>query len=174
MKKILIVGVMVVAAAGSIFASGNKEDDAQDLDAYGRGSRGGYDRQGRFDRDERGFRGPESCWIDEEGNPVTPETVDVEGTLVLEEGTMPYLEQNGEKVFLMVPRFALNEIELDGGEFVKLTGFELPEDARSPWGNSESSSLFLHVVSAEIDGEVLTLEMGYGPRGGRGSKGRRS
>ena len=177
MKKILVIGVLVAAAAGTVFAGGSKEDESLDNDGYGRGSRSGYarenDRAGRFDRDGRSSRGQQDfCWVDEEGNPVTPETVEVEGSLVLEAGTLPYLEQNGEKVFLMVPRNALGSIELEGGEFIKVSGFEMPDESRSPWGSDDSSSQFLRVVSAEIDGETFTLEMGPASGGGRGSRGR--
>ncbi len=176
MKKIMMIGLMVVTAAGALSASGSKEE-APVQDTFGRGSGGSYARdQDTFGRgrdmdrrDPRGAAG-EFCWYDEEGNPVTPETIEVEGVLVLEEAMLPYIEQNGEKVFLMVPRFAFDQVELKGGESVKLSGYDVTERARMAW-DYETESLYLHVVSAEIDGETFTLENGMGRMGGMAQDG---
>ena len=177
MKKIMMIGLMVVTAAGALFANGSKEE-APAQDTYGRGSGGPYaQNQDTFGRgrgmDQRDFRGTAGgyCWYDEEGNFITPETIEVEGVLVLEEATLPYIEQNGEKVFLMVPRFAFDQVELEGGESVKVSGFDMTENARMAW-DYETESLYLHVVTAEIDGETFTLDNGMGRMGGIGQGGR--
>jgi len=106
-------------------------------------------------------------WQDEDGNPVTPEEESYSGVLVLEEGTMPYLNSSSVKVFLGVPPYALDQIDLKGGETISVTGFEMPGAAR--WDMDETGdSVFLHVVSAEIDGETFTLEQPYGRAGAYG------
>ncbi len=165
MKKKMLVAVLVMVSAASVFASGNKDSD--DTPYYGRGpAMGGMYGGGPG----RGGYGPGMVWSDENGNPITPEEVTVEGALVLEEGTMPYLNTDGGKVFLMVPPFVWDEVDLKGGELVKATGYDVPEDR---WGNT-AESRFLHVVSAEVDGKTLTVDqgmMGYGGRGGRAPRG---
>jgi len=172
MKKILVLTVLTVTAAAAAFANGNKEAEQPVPYGYGRAPRGGYAAdcpllEGEGVQPGRGMM----YWTDEEGNPVTPDLTEAEGTLVLEEGTLPYLMNGGEKVFLMVPPFAIQEVELTGGESVKVSGYEVPGGR---WG-TETESLFLHVVTAEIDGQVLTLERGAGPgaggKGGRGGRG---
>ncbi len=162
MKKILVVGLLVAAAGSSIFASGNKEEEQ--AVPYGAGPRGGY--AGKWDDDSNYSRGGRGMmyWADEEGNPVNApelEEVTVEGTLVLETGTHPYIEENGEKVFIMVPSFAIADLELEGGESVKVTGYEVPEGGPMFW-SAEEDIRFIQVTSAEINGETLTLEGGYG------------
>ena len=177
MKKIMMIGLMVVTAAGALFANGSKEE-APVQDTFGRGPGGQYARnqetfgrgRGMDQRDPRGAAGG-LCWYDEEGNLVTPETIEVEGVLVLEEATLPYIEQNGEKVFLMVPRFAFDQVELEDGESIKVSGYDMTENARMAW-DYETESLYLHVVTAEIDGETYTLDNGMGRLGGTGLGGR--
>ena len=163
MKKMMLIGLMVVAAAGSVFASGNKEDEQAVPYGYGMGPRGGYVGQGGPGFDASRGQG-RMYWADEEGNPVNAaelEEVTVEGTLVLETGTHPYLVQDGVNVFLMVPPFAISELELEGGEAVKVSGYELPEGGPMFW-NSTDGARFLQVTSAEINGQTLTLQGGYG------------
>jgi len=160
MKKKLFVAVLVMMSAASVFASGNKEDETQ---YYGRGP-----AMGGWNNDGGGYGRGGMMWRDEDGNPITTaEEITVEGSLVLEEGTMPYLNTDEGKVFLMVPPFVWDDIDLKGGETVTVTGYDMPEDR---WGN-ETESTFLHVVSAVVDGKTLTVDqdmMGYGGRGGRG------
>lgn len=175
MKKTLSIAALVLMSSAALFANGNKED--QDSDSYGRGPReGGRSEQGRNfqgDQDGQGYgRGPmEECY-DEDGNLIELEEISAEGTLVLEEGTMPYLNTADGKVFIMVPPFALGDLELEGGEAVKVTGYDMPTDR---WGN-ETDSVFMRVLTAEIDGVELDLDfdrMGRGSRGGRGGKSQR-
>lgn len=171
-KKILMIVSMVLMGSAVVFAGGAQDDDAQSY-GPGNGRRGGEGRpaQGRFDDDRMGgrFRDPSVCY-DAEGNEIQLEEKTVSGSLVLEEGTMPYLNTAEGKVFLMVPRFMVYELELEGGESVQVTGYDVPN---SPWGE-EYESTFLRVTDAEIDGKQVVM-MG-GSRGGahgRGGAGRK-
>jgi hypothetical protein len=169
-KKIMMIVSMVVMSSAAVFAGGAQDDDAQSYGPGSGGRAGGRAPQGRFD-DERGggrFGDPSICY-DAEGNEIQLEEMTVSGTLVLEEGTMPYLNTAEGKVFLMVPRFMVYELELAGGESVKVTGFDVPA---TPWGE-EHESTFLRVTDAEIDGKQIVFMGGAGGRGGRGGKGGR-
>lgn len=172
MKKTISIAALVLMSSAALFANGSKED--QDSEFYGRGSGAGgrpgqgWDFQG--DQNGQGYgRGPmEECY-DEDGNLIQLEEISAEGTLVLEEGTMPYLNTADGRVFLMVPPFALGDLELEGGEAVKVTGYDMPTDR---WGN-ETESIFMRVLTAEIDGEELDMDfnrMGRASHGGRGGK----
>ncbi|MDC7231879.1 MAG: hypothetical protein PQJ58_01510 [Spirochaetales bacterium] len=169
MKKTLAVTALVLMSTAALFANGNKDEETQEY--YGRG--GGRPAQGRdmARGDWDGPRGPfmEEC-DDEDGNWIEPEQISAEGTLVLEEGTLPYLNTDSGKVFLMVPPFAMADLELEGGESVAVTGYDMPTDR---WGN-ETESTFIRVLTAEIDGEELDLafdRMGGRSRGGKGGRG---
>ncbi|QEN08902.1 hypothetical protein EXM22_13210 [Oceanispirochaeta crateris] len=159
MKKKVMVAALVLVSSAAVFASGNKEDDNE---YYERGPRmeNRNDTREFRGRDWQDQDGPQRrggmVWFDEEGNPITPEEISAEGTLVLEEGTMPYLETEDGKVFLMIPPFAIAEVDLEGGETIKVKGYDMPTDR---WGN-KTESVFLHVLSADIDGETFTLDMG--------------
>jgi len=165
MKKKVFVAVLVMMSAASVFASGNKDDESR---YYGRGpAMGGGNYGGRPVQGGGNYVRGGMMWSDENGNPITPKEITAEGSLVLEEGTMPYLNTGDGKVFLMVPPFVWDEVELKGGETVKVTGYDVPEDR---WGN-KTESQFLHVVSAVVDGKTLAVDddmIGYGGRGGRG------
>ncbi|MDA3955853.1 hypothetical protein [Oceanispirochaeta sp.] len=160
MKKKMIVVALVLFSSAAVFASGNKDDD---YEYYGRGPMGGG-------WNDRGFDGRGGMfWSDEDGNPITPEEISAQGTLVLEEGTIPYLKTAEGKVFLMIPPFAMDDVDLKGGESIKVTGYDIPSDR---WGN-ETESVFLHVLSAEINGKTLTLDMDRMGRTGRSGRGGR-
>lgn len=172
MKKTMSIAALVLMSSAALFANGNKEE--QDDYYYGRGPMGGgrsnYNRD--FDSSQGGMgyaRGPMEWCYDEDGNLVDLEEVSVEGTLVLEEGTMPYLNTADGNVFLMVPPFMMDGIDLEGGEDVKATGYDMPTDR---WGN-ETESVFLRVLTAEINGVEIEMDfdrMGRGGRGGRGGR----
>jgi hypothetical protein len=172
MKKTISIAVLVLMSSAALFASGNKED--QDSESYGRGpGAGGRPEQGRNfqDNENRGFgRGYMENCVDEEGNSITFEEISAEGTLVLEEGRMPYINTSEGMVFLMVPPFVMGDLELEGGETVKVSGYDMPTDR---WGN-ETESVFLRILTAEINGEELNMDfdrMSGAPHGGRGGKG---
>jgi hypothetical protein len=170
MKKTISIAALVLMSSAALFANGNKED--QNNESYGRGSQGG-NRQAQ-DGQYYGRGMMDECY-DEDGNLIQLEEITAEGTLVLEEGTMPYLNTADGKVFIMVPPFALGDLELEGGEAVKVTGYDMPTDR---WGN-ETDSVFMRVLTAEIDGEELDLDFDrigrahHGGKGGRPSRGGR-
>jgi len=167
MKKTISIAALVLMSSAALFANGNKE--AQNSEFYGRGPMGGGFQNGQY---SRGFAGgPMASWCyGDDGTLLELEEITAEGTLVLEEGTLPYLNTADGKVFLMVPPFAMDGVELEGGEELKVTGFDMPADR---WGN-ETESLFIRVLTAEIDGEVLELYYNGTGRGGRGGMGGRS
>jgi len=173
MKKTISIAALVLMSSAALFANGNKED--QDSESYGRGSRdGGRSEQGRnfqANQDGRGFEhGPLDECYDEDGNLIELVEISAEGPLVLEEGTMPYLNSADGRVFLMIPPFAIGDLELEGGESVKVTGYDMPSDR---WGN-ETESVFLRVLTAEIDGVELDLDFGrMGRHSSKGGRGRR-
>ena len=163
-KKVMMIVSMVLLSSAAVFANGAQDDAVGNGPGNGRmggDGRDGRPAQGRFDRDDRmggRFDDPSICY-DEDGNEIKLEEITVSGSLVLEEGTMPYLNTAEGKVFLMVPRFMIYELELEGGESITATGFDVPN---SPWGE-EHESTFLRVTGAEIDGkEIIMMD---GPRG---------
>ncbi len=174
-KKVMMILSMVLLSSTAVFAGGTQDENDQ---AYGAGNgRRGFEGgagPGKFDDERMGgrFGDPTVCY-DAEGNEIKLEEMTAEGTLTLDEGTMPYLNTADGKVFLMVPRFMVYELELKGGESVKVTGFDVPF---SPWGE-EYESTFLRVTDAEIDGKQLILMGGPGGRTagrpGTGQKGGR-
>ncbi len=166
MKKILIIGLLAAAAGTGLFARGGNDTTQQDAPyGYGSGPMGGYGRG--WNGAPGAQQGPGMMyWTDQDGNPVNApqyEEVTVEGTLVLETGTHPYIEEAGVKVFLMVPPFAVYDLDLKGGESVQVSGYEIPGGGPMFW-NSDDSARFVQVQTAVIDGEELTLQggMAYG------------
>ncbi|MBF9017843.1 MULTISPECIES: hypothetical protein [unclassified Oceanispirochaeta] len=172
MKKTISIAALVLMSSAALFANGSQED--QDSEFYGRGFRDGgrFEQCRNFQGDQNGpgfGRFPMDECYDEDGNLIKLEEISAEGTLVLEEGTMPYLNTADGKVFLMVPPFVLGDLELEGGEAVNVSGYDMPTNR---WGN-ETESTFMRVLSAEIDGETLDLDfnrMGRASRGGRGGR----
>ncbi len=171
-KKVMMIVSMVLLGSAAVFANGTQDEDSQ---TYGPG-RGWNDGRpangraadGRFADDRMGGRfGDPSVCYDEDGNIIELEEKTIEGSLVLEEGTMPYLNTADGKVFLMVPQFMVYDLGLKGGESVKVTGYDVP---RTPWGE-ETESTFLRVTDAEIDGKQIVLMGGRrgGAAGGRGA-----
>ena len=158
MKKIMIIGLLAAAAGTGLFARGSN-DTTQQAVPYGYGPMGGgYGRNWNGAPQGSGMM----YWTDQDGNPVNAaeyEEVTVEGSLVLEAGTHPYIEEAGERVFLMVPPFAVYDLDLQGGETVSVTGYEFPAGGPMFW-NSDDEVRFVQVQTAVIDGEELTLQSG--------------
>ena len=175
MKKIVSITALLLMSSAALFASGNK--DAEDTDTYGRGPAGGRGGMGRAFDDDRGSfpgRAPEGYCYDENGELVELEEISVDGNLVLEDGTMPYLNTSEGKVFLMVPPFVIYDLELKGGEAVSVTGYDTASFGSAgpgmmSWGD-DSDATYLRVSSAVIDGEEYDL--GAGSWGGPGMGGR--
>lgn len=151
MKRGIALVCLALLSSAAVFAGGSKEDDDGTY----------YRRNGWKNGEHRQGFGDPSFYYDEEGNKVELEEISAEGTLVLEEGTMPYLDTPEGRVFLMVPPRGVAELGLSGGETVAVSGYDMP---RKPWGR-ESDSVFLRVTGAEIDGKQIVL-MGGGRRGG--------
>ena len=160
-KQGIMILTMLILGSAAVYANGAQDENEEGYGAGG-GPRGG---EGRFIEGPMGpGRFDPSVIYDEEGNPVELEEITVEGSLVLEEGTMPYLETKDGKVFLMVPPPVIFQLGLEGGESVKVRGYDIP---RTPWGQ-ETESVFLKVTDAEIDGKQIVLLGGPGRQGGRG------
>ncbi|MDC7242084.1 MAG: hypothetical protein PQJ50_17150 [Spirochaetales bacterium] len=179
MKKIITVSALVLMSSAALFASGNK--DADDTENYRRGNGARAPREMPADdfRGTRPERAPQGFCYDENGELIELEEITARGTLVLEEGSMAYLNTDDGKVFLMVPPFAIYDLELEGGEDVEVTGYDMPANGMMAWGQ-ESVSTWLRVTSAVIDGEELDLSLAAGPgrggfrggaNGGRGGRG---
>ncbi len=63
---------------------------------------------------------------------------------------------------LMYPRMWAEGIDVQDGEKVTVTGYEVP----GPRWNGDDDEQYLQVVSAEIKGRTYELPEGYGPMGG--------
>ncbi len=162
MKRTMMIITMTAVAAAGLFANGQQDGDTDNTVRGGRpyrdDARGGRAFQSE-DRTDRYF-----CFDEDQ------EVLELTGTLELVNGEPPYLLTGGERYVLKAPYRLLLDIEIENGQEVSVSAYEVPA-ARWQWDDSEKG---LHVLSAEIGGEVYDLdEYMYGPMGGRGAKGGR-
>jgi hypothetical protein len=154
---------MIAFVAAGLFANGQKDNDT---DNSFRGDRP-YREDGRGGRAFRDGNWGEGgyCFDDNQ------EVLELTGNLELINGEPPYLLSDGERYVLRAPYRLLRDIDIENGQDVNVSGYEVPA-ARWQWDDSEKG---IHVLSAEIDGEEYDLSEyrygGFGCRGGRGGRG---
>ena len=142
----MVIGsVLIVAPAVGAFANGMQdgysprgfsEGDAPGAGAYGRN------------------RGPQVIIKDEEAVTIT-------GTLQLTDDGPATLTVDGEIWALGIPPFAASGNDVESGDTVTVTGYA--HDEVRPYGGEDTNHL--RIITAEIDGETVDLELGYA-RGG--------
>ncbi len=144
-KGIVLLTVMMIAAGGAVFASGQKDEDDRDFSPRG-----------------RGYSSEQDCdCFDEDVELITlTGTVDFTAS-----GTI--LMVDGEEWNLMYPSRGL-DMEIEEGSVVAVSGIEIEEPRRQ---TDDEDLKYLHVVSAEINGE--TYELDYDERGRAGGPGMR-
>jgi len=155
-KKIIILLLIAGVAAVGVFASGNKEDEAE-------ATRPDWRRIPRWDAPE-----------------LSEETVTITGQLYFENRMHPELKSDGEEYELLVPRFYAYELDLEEGQTVTVEGYTV--EGMPCCEDEEEEELHIWVTKAVIDGEEYDLEAGprrgmmgpgMGPRRGMMGPGRR-
>lgn len=151
---------MVVGLAAALAANGQQDSTNQ---FYGRGY--GNSPMAGQNGDSR---------VSEE------EPISIKGKLTLEDGKLPYIENNGVQYILMVPGNDYSGLDIKDGMTISVEGIEMPGYGRAiQWSDSEKA---LMVTSAVINGEEITIDHpldGSGFRSGMagnfgGRRGRRS
>ncbi len=98
------------------------------------------------------------------------EEISVTGKLELVNGELPTIESKGTTYILMAHWEDLEELELEQGKSITVTGLDIPR--RLQWDDSEK---FIHVTEITINGKTTEIENDeneYGPMmGGQGMPG---
>jgi hypothetical protein len=127
----IIAAVMLLTGIGSVFASGNKDAAPQTP-------------QAPF------ARGPQM-------NLASNDKVTLTGTVAVTNKFHPELKVDSKLYYLMVPRFALDDIEVKDGATVTVEGFAV---TGVPMVGEEAEAVL--VTKAVIDGKEYDIDRGFG------------
>jgi hypothetical protein len=131
-KKIIVLLLFAGIAAAGAFASGNRENKAETV---------------RPDRQ----RPPRS-----EAPELSEETITVTGQLYFDNRMHPELKSDGEDYELLVPRFYIQDLDLEEGQTVTVEGYTV--EGMPCCEEEDGEELHILVTKAVIDGVEYELE----------------
>ena len=165
MKKEIMLLLVIVSSAMVLSAAG-KQDDVNEQ-SFGRSAvRGGMmGNSPRSDVSRDDFFEQRDAVRDEYIKDL--EILTINGSLILVNGELPSIENNGVKYTLMAPLLQVQDLNLENGMNISVDGYEMPGQPLQ-WDSAEKSIM---VTKAVINGEEIEIDHDAGTFGMMGNGG---